>query len=111
MKKISETSIAMLDLLMDEGEVTTQDFAELTGLSRSDCATRAKILERSGYIKVIRTAPNLQGGKPINVYGWTGLKPPSWCRPSDDSAWSRADNTLIKCINAMVLCGAELEAA
>jgi DNA-binding Lrp family transcriptional regulator len=111
MKKIGETSIAMLDLVMDEGEVTTQDFAELTGLDRSDCATRAKILERYGYVKLVRTAPNPQGGKPINVYGWTGLMPPSWSRPADDSSWASADNLLIRCINAMVLCSSAPEAA
>lgn len=101
----------MLDAAMSMKEITSREFAQVTGLPAPQTAPYAHKLEAEGYLRLLREDVPDRGGRPKKVYVWTNKKPP--CTAGQvmravqerDSLWGRADAVLITCFNSMVKLG------
>jgi predicted transcriptional regulator len=93
----------MLSVAMANDEVTSRDFATVTGLPAPQTSPYARLLEREGYLKLHKEVPLERGGRPLKIYKWTGKNPPS-ATTQLDSMWGHADRVAINCINRMVRC-------
>lgn len=93
----------MLDAAMGAEEVTSREFSAVTGIAAAQCHPYAHLLERDGYLRLVREVPPDRGGRPVKVYVWTGKL------PADDPTpigiiRGDADHLVNACVNAMIRC-------